>query len=41
MVDANGVMMVALQALYRKVEALEAEVQELRGERRPGPSEDT
>jgi hypothetical protein len=28
-VDANGVMMVAIQALYRKVQALEAEVARL------------
>lgn len=30
MVDANGVVMVAIQALYRKVRALEAEVTSLR-----------
>jgi hypothetical protein len=30
MVDANGVVMVALQALYRRVVALEAEVAALR-----------
>ncbi len=29
-VDANGVLMVAVQALYRKVQALEAEVEALR-----------
>jgi len=29
-VDANGVLMVAVQALYRKVRQLEAEVAELR-----------
>ncbi len=29
-VDANGVLMVAVQALYRKVQALEAEVEDLR-----------
>jgi hypothetical protein len=29
-VDANGVLMVAIQALYRKVQALEAEVEYLR-----------
>ena len=34
MVDANGVVMVALQALYRRVQALEAEVAALRN---PGP----
>jgi hypothetical protein len=28
--DANGVVMVAVQALYRKVKALEAEVEALR-----------
>ena len=33
MVDANGVVMVAIQALYRKVQALEAEVEALRAER--------
>ena len=32
MVDANGVVMVALQALYRRVQALEAEVEALRAE---------
>jgi hypothetical protein len=38
MVDANGVMMVAIQALYRKVQALEAELGSLRrarGDARP------
>jgi hypothetical protein len=30
MVDANGVVMVAIQALYRRVKALEAEVAALR-----------
>jgi len=30
MVDANGVVMVALQAMYRRVVALEAEVAALR-----------
>ena len=30
MVDANGVVMVALQALYRRVLVLEAEVEALR-----------
>jgi hypothetical protein len=30
MVDANGVVMVALQALYRRVQSLEAEVASLR-----------
>jgi hypothetical protein len=30
MVDANGVVMVAIQALYRRVQALEAEVEALR-----------
>lgn len=30
MVDANGVVMVSLQALYRRVVALEAEVAALR-----------
>ena len=29
-VDANGVLMVAIQALYRRVQALEAEVEDLR-----------
>jgi hypothetical protein len=33
MVDANGVVMVAIQALYRRVQALEAEVSALRGAR--------
>ncbi len=32
-VDANGVLMVAVQALYRRVQALEAEVEALRGDR--------
>jgi hypothetical protein len=31
MVDANGVVMVAIQALYRRITALEAEVAALRG----------
>ena len=30
MVDANGVVMVAIQALHRRVEALEAEIERLR-----------
>jgi hypothetical protein len=30
-VDANGVVMVAIQALHRRIEALEAEVAQLRG----------
>jgi hypothetical protein len=34
-VDANGVLMVAVQALYRRVQALEAEVEALRSERGP------
>jgi hypothetical protein len=38
MVDANGVMMVALQALYRRVQALEAEVEALRAEAGVGPA---
>jgi len=33
MVDANGVLTVAVQALYRRVVALEAEVAELRSAR--------
>lgn len=33
MVDANGVVMVAVQALYRRVQALEAEVAALRSDR--------
>jgi len=36
MIDANGVVMVAIQALHRRVVALEAEVAELRGARAPG-----
>ena len=35
MVDANGVLMVAVQALYRRVQSLEAEVAALR-ENAPG-----
>ena len=31
MVDANGVAMVAIQALYRKVQALETRIAELEG----------
>lgn len=31
MVDANGVNMVAIQALYRKIQALEARVADLEG----------
>jgi len=34
-VDANGVLMVAVQALYRRLQALEAEVAALRAA--PGP----
>jgi hypothetical protein len=30
MIDANGVVMVAIQALYRRVQQLEAEVSKLR-----------
>jgi hypothetical protein len=30
MLDANGVAMVAIQALYRRVQQLEAEISELR-----------
>lgn len=37
-VDANGVVMVAIQALYRRVQALEAEVERLRAERGAGPA---
>jgi hypothetical protein len=36
MVDANGVLMVAIQALYRKVQALEAQVEALGGGRPHG-----
>jgi hypothetical protein len=36
MVDANGVAMVAIQALYRRVKDLEAEVATLRAERDAG-----
>ena len=32
MVDANGVVMVAVQALYRRIKTLEAEVEMLRAE---------
>jgi len=32
-VDANGVVMVSIQALYRRLEALQAEVQALRAAR--------
>ena len=35
--DANGVCMVAIQALYRKVERLEREVEELRHSERRQP----
>ena len=40
MVDANGVVMVAIQALYRKVQVLEAEVAALRAQlgAAPGPT---
>ena len=38
-VDANGVLMVAVQALYRRVQALEAEVEALRAERGGGDAE--
>ncbi len=41
MVDANGVVMVAIQALYRKVQALEAEVEALRREFGAGSAADT
>ena len=37
MVDANGVLVVAIQALYRRVQALEAEVERLQAERGAGP----
>lgn len=37
MVDANGVNMVAIQALYRKIQALEARVAELEGRSPPEP----
>ena len=33
LLDANGVVMVAVQALYRRVQALEAEVEALRPHR--------
>jgi hypothetical protein len=36
MVDANGVVMVAIQALYRRIQALEAEVEALRRAAGPG-----
>jgi hypothetical protein len=36
-VDANGVAVVAIQALYRKVQALEAEVAALKAARPPSP----
>ena len=35
MVDANGVVMVAIQALYRRLLTLEAEVAALKGVGRP------
>jgi len=39
-VDANGVVMVSIQALYRRLKALQAEVQALRAVRTPeGKSE--
>jgi hypothetical protein len=37
MVDANGVAVVAIQALYRKVQALEAEVAALKAARPASP----
>jgi hypothetical protein len=37
-VDANGVVMVAIQALYRRVQALEAEVAALRAARPDEPT---
>jgi len=39
MVDANGVVMVSLQALYRRVVALEAEVAALRAAAADAPSD--
>jgi hypothetical protein len=38
MIDANGVVMVALQALYRRVVELEAEVARLKGDHGADPS---
>ena len=35
MVDANGVLMVAVQALYRRVQSLEAEIASLRASSPP------
>jgi len=37
LLDANGVAMVSIQALYRRLRQLEAEVAELRGGRSPDP----
>ena len=39
--DANGVNMVAIQALHRRVAGLEEEVASLKRDRRPGESSDS
>ena len=38
LIDTNGVVMVSIQALYRRVVALEAEVARMRGSIEPGAS---